>query len=102
VGPGLADALRDLVARRGDLPLANVRGCGMMAAVDLRGAGGAPLDPRRRTGYAVYREAVRRGVLLRPIGDTMYLFPPLTVERGDVGEMVAVLEASVATVATAL
>jgi adenosylmethionine-8-amino-7-oxononanoate aminotransferase len=101
-GPGLRGALQDLVTRRRDLPFANVRGCGMMAAVDLRGPGGAALDPRRRTGYAVYREAVQRGVLLRPIGDTMYLFPPLTVAAADVQEMVSVLEASVATVAQTL
>jgi adenosylmethionine-8-amino-7-oxononanoate aminotransferase len=94
-GPGLRAALSALVARRPDLPFAGVRGAGMVAAVDLRGPGGAPLDPARRTGYRVYREAVRRGVLLRPIGDTMYLFPPLNVEPDDVREMVAVLEASV-------
>ncbi|HVR01535.1 MAG TPA: aminotransferase class III-fold pyridoxal phosphate-dependent enzyme [Polyangia bacterium] len=100
-GPALRAALRELVARRPDLPLVGARGCGMMAAVDLRGTGGAPLDPARRTGYRVYREAVRRGVLLRPIGDTMYLFPPLTVERADVRTMVTVLEESVSAVAAA-
>jgi adenosylmethionine---8-amino-7-oxononanoate aminotransferase len=100
-GPALRGALHALVARRPDLPLAGARGCGMVAAVDLRGPGGAPLDPARRTGTRVYREAVRRGVLLRPIGDTMYLCPPLNVARADVDEMVAVLEASVAAVATA-
>jgi len=100
VGPTLRAGLAALARRRPDLPLAGVRGCGMMAAVDLRGAGGA-LDPRRRTGYRVYREAVARGVLLRPIGDTMYLCPPLTVEAADVAEMVAVLEASVEAAARA-
>jgi len=100
-GPALRAALRELVARRPDLPLAGARGCGMMAAVDLRGTGGAALDPSRRTGYRVYREAVRRGVLLRPIGDTMYLFPPLTVEAADVRTMVTVLEESVSAVASA-
>jgi adenosylmethionine-8-amino-7-oxononanoate aminotransferase len=98
-GPALRRALGALARARPELLLADVRGCGMMAAVDLRGSGGAPLDPARRTGYRVYREAVRRGVLLRPIGDTMYLFPPLTVEPGDVREMVDVLAASVAVVA---
>jgi adenosylmethionine-8-amino-7-oxononanoate aminotransferase len=33
-------------------------------------------------------------VLLRNIGDTMYLFPPLNVAHADVAEMVRVLEAS--------
>jgi adenosylmethionine-8-amino-7-oxononanoate aminotransferase len=94
-GPALRGALGALAARRPDLPFAGVRGCGMVAAVDLRGPGGAPLGPLRRTGYRVYREAVGRGVLLRPIGDTLYLFPPLIVEPADVREMVDVLEASV-------
>jgi len=40
-------------------------------------------------------------VLLRPIGDTMYLFPPLTVEAADVRTMVTVLEESVSAVASA-
>ena len=48
---------------------------------------GQPLN----TGYAVYREAVRRGALLRPIGDTMYLFPPLTVTPEEIDEMAAIL-----------
>ncbi len=99
VGPTLRAALEELVARRPDLPLAGVRGCGMMAAVDLRGPAGAPFDPRRRTGYRVYCEAVGRGVLLRPIGDTLYLLPPLTVEAADVTQMATVLEASVELVA---
>ena len=48
----------------------------------------------RRTGYRVYREAVRRGALLRPLGDTMYLFPPLTVSDDEVSEMTAILAQS--------
>ncbi len=61
----------------------------------LRGPGGQPLDPTLRTGYRVYREAVRRGVLLRPIGYTMYLCPPLNVEPEDVRVMLDALEGSV-------
>jgi adenosylmethionine-8-amino-7-oxononanoate aminotransferase len=63
----------------------------MMAAVDIRGRDGAPLDPKRRTGYQVYREAVRRGALLRPIGDTLYLFPPLTTAPSEIAEMAAIM-----------
>jgi adenosylmethionine-8-amino-7-oxononanoate aminotransferase len=67
----------------------------MMAAVNLRARDGAPLDRRRRTGYRVYREAVRRGALLRPLGDTLYLFPPLTTTPAEIGEMAAILADSV-------
>jgi adenosylmethionine---8-amino-7-oxononanoate aminotransferase len=71
--------------------LRNARACGMVAAVDIRDEGGRPLDPRRRTGWHVYREAIRRGALLRPLGDTMYLFPPLTTTDDDIDEMAAIL-----------
>jgi adenosylmethionine-8-amino-7-oxononanoate aminotransferase len=67
----------------------------MVAAVDIVGRDGHPLDPSRRTGYAVYREAVRRGALLRPLGDTMYLFPPLNASAEDVEAMVGILGESV-------
>ncbi len=72
-----------------------VRACGMVAAVDVFDSRGQPLDPRRRTGYAIYREAVRRGALLRPLGDTMYLFPPLTATEAEIDAMAAILGASV-------
>jgi adenosylmethionine-8-amino-7-oxononanoate aminotransferase len=71
------------------------RSAGMMAAVDLAGSDGRPLDPRLRTGRRVYREAVARGALLRPLADTMYLFPPLNTRADDLRAMVAVLAESV-------
>jgi adenosylmethionine-8-amino-7-oxononanoate aminotransferase len=75
--------------------LAGLRGCGMVAAVDLRDPDGQPLDPAQRTGYRVYREAVRRGALLRPVGDTMYLLPPLNTAAADIDQMIAILTDSV-------
>jgi adenosylmethionine---8-amino-7-oxononanoate aminotransferase len=89
LAPRLAAAMQSVAADRPTLR--NVRACGMVAAVDIRDAEGGALDPRRRTGWHVYREAVRRGALLRPLGDTMYLFPPLTVTEAEIGEMTAIL-----------
>jgi adenosylmethionine---8-amino-7-oxononanoate aminotransferase len=71
--------------------LRNLRACGMVAAVDIRDPDGGALEARRRTGWHVYREAVRRGALLRPLGDTMYLFPPLTTAESELDEMAAIL-----------
>jgi len=92
-GARLRAILADVVASRPSL--ANLRGLGMVAAVDLRGPDGAVLDPSRRTGYRVFRAAVRRGALLRPVGDTMYLFPPLTSAAADLDQMIAILADSV-------
>jgi adenosylmethionine-8-amino-7-oxononanoate aminotransferase len=88
-GPRLRKALADIGEGRGYLR--GLRACGMMAAIDIRDAAGGPLDARRRTGYQVYRQAVRRGALLRPLGDTMYLFPPLTTTDEEIDEMAAIL-----------
>jgi adenosylmethionine-8-amino-7-oxononanoate aminotransferase len=93
VGPRLRAALSEIAGSR--RCLTNVRGCGMVAAADLRARDGGTLDPARRTGYRVYREAVQRGALLRPLGDTLYLFPPLTVTDEEIAEMAGILADSV-------
>jgi adenosylmethionine-8-amino-7-oxononanoate aminotransferase len=92
LAPRLRAALEAVAAKRPYLR--NLRACGMVAAVDVRAADGGARDPKQRTGYAIYREAVRRGALLRPLGDTMYLYPPLTVTESEIDEMAAILAAS--------
>jgi adenosylmethionine-8-amino-7-oxononanoate aminotransferase len=76
----------------------NVRGLGMMAAVDLRAKDGSPLNPAHRTGWQVFRAAVAHGALLRPLGDTMYLFPPLNTTTNDIEHLLQVLNVSVSAV----
>lgn len=94
----LRDEMRALVAARPFLR--DLRAAGLVAAVDLAGRDGRTLDPRLRTGRRVYREAVIRGALLRPLGDTMYVFPPLDTTPADLRAMVAVLADSIDTVLT--
>jgi adenosylmethionine-8-amino-7-oxononanoate aminotransferase len=89
---GLAAVARDLPT------VTSLRSIGMMAAVDLCASGGGALDPAARTGTRVFHEAVRRGALLRPLGDTLYLFPPLNCSVDDLDAMIKILADSVATV----
>jgi adenosylmethionine-8-amino-7-oxononanoate aminotransferase len=96
VAEGGALLRAELATLEGSRPfLRRLRGAGMMAAIDLVRPDGAPLKPGLRTGRKVYREAVARGALLRPLGDTMYLFPPLNTRGDDLRAMVAVLADSV-------
>lgn len=88
-GPRLREGLEALARERSCLT--NVRGIGMMAAVDLRRPDGGILDPAARSGWQVYRQAVARGALLRPLGDTLYLLPPLNTAPEDLETMVAIL-----------
>jgi adenosylmethionine-8-amino-7-oxononanoate aminotransferase len=76
---------------RGHLPLTRIRGCGMVAAADLVGPDGGAPDPAARTGLRVCREAIRRGLLLRPLGDTLYLLPPLTSTPAGIDRMLGIL-----------
>lgn len=92
-GPHLFEGVAGLARTRPHLT--RVRGLGMVAALDLGARDGAPLPAEARTGYRVYREAVRRGALLRPLGDSMYLFPPLNSSFADLDAMVAILADSI-------
>jgi len=88
-GLHLRTGLADLARTRPYMK--NVRGVGMVAAVDLRTGDGGVLDPAARTGRCVYREAIARGAWLRPLGDTMYLCPPLNTAPADIAAMLAIL-----------
>ncbi len=54
--------------------LKNIRGIGAVVAADL-----IVKDSEQRLGYRIYHEAVKHGALLRPLGNTLYWLPPLTI-----------------------
>ena len=70
------------------LPLKNVgevRSIGLINAVELvkNKETKEPLDYTKRTGYQIYKKALEKGVLLRPLGDVIYFNPPLIIEKDD-------------------
>ena len=40
-------------------------------------------DSKLRTGYQIYKKALQKGVLLRPLGDVIYFNPPLIIDKKD-------------------
>ena len=72
--------------------VAEVRQCGMIAAVELAAdkAARTPYPWQERRGLAVYRHALSRGVLLRPIGNVVYFMPPYVVTTEELDLMVEV------------
>ena len=40
-------------------------------------------DSSLRLGYQIYKKALKKGVLLRPLGDIIYFNPPLIIEEKD-------------------
>jgi len=72
--------------------VAEVRQRGMIVAVELvadKGAG-TPYPWQERRGLTVYRHALTRGVLLRPIGNVVYFMPPYVITPEQIDLMVEV------------
>jgi adenosylmethionine-8-amino-7-oxononanoate aminotransferase len=58
--------------------VAEVRQQGMILAIELAqdARGRKPFPREQRRGLRVYRHGLDKGVLLRPLGDVIYLMPP--------------------------
>lgn len=71
-----------------------VRTLGMIGAADLEptGAGGY----LGNAGWRVFEAAKKRGAYLRPLGDTVYVCPPLTIPDDDLTSLLEIFEESVA------
>lgn len=52
-------------------------------------------DSKKRVGYQVYQEAMKRGLLLRPMGDVPYFNPPLNITRAEIDKAVAICGESI-------
>jgi len=95
---GLASRLgRRLETLRDHPHAANLRQTGWIAAFDLveDKASRTPYPPAARRGLRFYRHALSRGVLLRPLGDSVYFLPPYCIEEHDIDAMVDVAIESV-------
>jgi adenosylmethionine---8-amino-7-oxononanoate aminotransferase len=86
-GRDIADAFARLATLDG---IHNPRSLGMIGAADLGTAGYLG-----RAGWAVYEAARRRGAYLRPLGNTVYVCPPLTIPRDDLTRLLTILVESV-------
>jgi adenosylmethionine-8-amino-7-oxononanoate aminotransferase len=89
----LAAALGARARELGDHPhVAEVRQRGMIVAIELAAdkASRAPYPWQERRGLAIYRHALSRGVLLRPLGNVVYFMPPYVVTPDEIALMVDV------------
>jgi len=70
--------------------VAEVRRCGFMVGIDL-----GEHDPALRIGHRVTLEARRRGAIIRPLGDTVVLMPPLAISKGELRRLLEITGASI-------
>lgn len=76
----LADYIKSQASSLAELPIQHLRQQGMILALDVLGA---------QPGFAqrCYAEALKQGLLLRPLGNTVYLMPPYSISREEVDYM---------------
>ncbi|MGB5824106.1 MAG: adenosylmethionine--8-amino-7-oxononanoate transaminase [Proteocatella sp.] len=77
----------------------DIRSIGLVNAIELVKDRNTkePLDSKDRTGYQIYKKALEKGLILRPLGDVLYFNPPLIIQKEDMDKVVAIcLESLVA------
>ncbi len=83
----LAQQLASSVAHLADHPhVVEIRQHGMVLAIELakNKTTREPFDWRERRGLRIYRHALSRGALLRPIGNVLYFMPPYVVTTEEI------------------
>ena len=62
-----------------------VRSIGLINAIELveNKETKESFDSKLRIGYQIYKKALKKGVLLRPLGNVIYFNPPLIIEKSD-------------------
>ena len=88
IAPYFQEALHSLR----DLPgVIDIRNLGLLGAVEL-----APVAGQAGArAQAVHRDAMAAGVLVRPVGDSIALSPPLVISRGEVDQVVETLRGAI-------
>lgn len=71
--------MQDIAALSGKL--SNIRGLGGVIAADLEKI------PKRRIGFDFAQQALKKGALIRPIGNTLYWLPPLNTDLDTIGKL---------------
>jgi len=70
---------------------------GMIAALELSAdkSAGVPYPVAERRGWQVCREALQRGVWIRPLVDVLYVMPPLAISLDELDELMETLSAAI-------
>src|SRR4029079_9199837 len=93
------ERLQPKIALLGDLLAEHVEPLGAVAEVRRRGfmvgiqLAEVPLDARM--GHRVTLEARARGAIVRPLGDTVVLMPPLSIQPGELRRLVEITGAAI-------
>lgn len=81
-----------------DLPwVGEIRSIGLINAIELveNQKTKENFDSNKRYGYQIYKKALQKGVLLRPLSDVIYFNPPLVISMEDMDYVTDVAKESI-------
>jgi adenosylmethionine-8-amino-7-oxononanoate aminotransferase len=95
---GVIEANRVLIEQMGDRlselathpRVANVRQRGMIAACEIEG-----FEAAERVNLKIYRYALKEGVFLRPLANTLYFMPPYAITPDELDRLFSVARAAI-------
>jgi adenosylmethionine---8-amino-7-oxononanoate aminotransferase len=95
----MSEFMRDMTSDLADHPhVAEVRQTGMILAIEMikDKKSRTPFPWQERRGLKIYQYALAQGVLLRPIGNVVYLMPPYVITPDEIAKVVDVAKAGIA------
>jgi adenosylmethionine-8-amino-7-oxononanoate aminotransferase len=96
--PEKISRLSDHLCRLAELPhVATTRQRGLIGALELTPdkSIGLPYPANERRAWRVCREALAHGVWLRPLGDVLYVMPPLAISMSELDTLMETLSAAI-------
>lgn len=74
-----------------------IRHLGLINAIELVAdkSSKAPFDSKKRLGYQIYKEALKEGLLLRPLGDVLYFNPSLIIDTATLDKAIDICKSSI-------
>lgn len=73
------------------------RQLGMISAIELVEdiETRTPIDSTKRVGYDIYKKALDKGVILRPLGNIIYFMPPFIINETEIDKVIEVARESI-------
>jgi adenosylmethionine-8-amino-7-oxononanoate aminotransferase len=99
--PSKIARLAEHLARLAEHPhVATTRQRGLIGALELTPdkASRAPYPAKERRAWQACRAALARGLWIRPLGDVLYVAPPLAISLNELDELMNILAESIDTV----
>lgn len=86
---------RELSSLRTLASVAETRAKGMMGAVILQRRGKGPFAPGERVGHRVALAARKHGAIVRNLGDTVMVMPPLVIDTAEIRTLVGAVRKAI-------